>query len=197
MTAQQVWQQDIPERLDLTPEEIRRRLDRIRQLQKRGSLIGYVLVGLLVVLVALRADAGPGVTNGAIETVRLILNAGIVLSWDRIQQFVRAHARSQAPLSIAGQRAATHTIDAYRDHLQQRLDYLQSISKFYWPFYFTGLPLLAGLYRDQPALLLGAYFGLFVFALGKVVWQTRSERPWVRGEIARIGRIRILSQSAG
>lgn len=186
MTAQEIWQTQTVETPDLSPDQMRHRLVRLRRRARNATILVYGLAGIFFVLVALRADADPGTTTGLIETLRFVMAAAVILGSEHIQQVVRAAMRAREPISIFSARGSTSCIDAYRGVLEDRLDYLRSAARFYIPAYFAGLPILYGLDSERPVPLLAAYGGLFVAAMARVAWQMRRDRPWVVGELKRV-----------
>jgi hypothetical protein len=189
MTAQDIWQSQRVETLDdPSPDHMRRRLDWIRRRARNATILVYALAGAFFVLVALRADAGPGTTSTLIEAVRFVMAVAVILGFEHIRQAIRGAVRARAPISIFG--GSTSCFDAYRHVLEDRLDYLRSSEQFYIPAYFAGLPILFGLDSQRSVPLLAAYVGLFVAAMARVAWQMRRDRPWVAGELKRVEGLR-------
>jgi hypothetical protein len=186
MTAQEIWQHHRVETPDPSPDQMRERLAWLQHRARNATILVYSLAGVFFVLVALRADAGPGTTTSLIEAFRFVMAAAVILGYEHIQQAVRGAMRAREPISIFSARGSTSCIDAYRDVLEDRLDYLRSAARFYIPAYFAGLPILFGLDSQRPVPVLAAYVGLFVAAMVRVVWQMRRDQPFVAGELTRV-----------
>lgn len=186
MTAQEIWQHQRVETPGLSPDQMRRRLAWLRHRARNATILVYALAGAFFVLVALRADAGPGTTTTLIEAFRFVMAVAVILGYEHIREAIREASRARAPISIFRARGATSCIHAYRDVLEDRIDYLRSAARFYIPAYFAGLPILFGLASQRSVPLLAAYAGLFVAAMVRVAWQMRRDRPWVAGELKRV-----------